>query len=113
MFFEQTHLNLNICFDTGHANMREGVEAAYRLLKGRIRSTHIHDNNGKEDSHLFPLAEGGTIDWPRTMDTLRSNPDQYPLLLELKELPDVEHPFEAVKRVFERLENLSEKSNES
>ncbi len=107
MFFEQTHLNLNVCLDTGHANMREGVDTAYRLLKSRIRSTHVHDNNGKEDSHLFPLlAEGGTIHWPRAMDALRSAEDQYPLLLELKEVPEMEHPFDAVKQVFERLENL-------
>jgi sugar phosphate isomerase/epimerase len=85
------------------------VETAYRLLKSRIRSTHVHDNNGKEDSHLFPLLpqSGGTIDWRRTMETLRSNEDQYPLLLELKEVPDMEHPFDAVRQVFERLENLS------
>src|SRR5271167_5173492 len=107
MFFEQTDLNLNVCLDTGHANMREGVETAYRLLKSRIRSTHVLDNNGKEDSHLFPLlGEGGSIDWRRAMDTLRSNQDRYPLLLELKELPDLENPFDAVKQVFERLENL-------
>ena len=73
MFLEATHLDLNFCFDTGHANMKEGVETAYRLLKSRIRSTHVHDNNGIEDSHLFPLvAEGGTIHWPRTMDSLRT-----------------------------------------
>jgi sugar phosphate isomerase/epimerase len=87
--------------------MREGVDTAYRLLKSRIRSTHIHDNNGKDDSHLFPLhSEGGTIDWRRTMDKLRSAEDQYPLLLELKEVAEMEHPFDQVKQVFERLENL-------
>jgi sugar phosphate isomerase/epimerase len=118
MFFEQTHLNLNVCLDTGHANMREGVDTAYRLLKGRIRSTHIHDNNGKEDQHLFPMhsdgetPNGGTIDWRRTMDKLRSSEDQYPLLLELSEVAEMEHPFEAVKQVFDRLENLRS-TNES
>ena len=25
-------MNLNVCLDLGHANMKEGVEAAYRLL---------------------------------------------------------------------------------
>ena len=93
--------------------MREGVDTAYRLLKNRIRSTHIHDNNGKDDLHLFPLlADGGTIDWRRTMDKLRLNGDQYPLLLELKEVPDMEHPFDQVKQVFERLEDLRS-TNES
>ncbi len=87
--------------------MKEGVDTAYRLLKNRIRSTHIHDNNGKDDSHLFPLlGEGGTIDWRRTMEKLRSVEDQYPLMLELKEVPDMERPFDQVKQVFDRLENL-------
>ena len=36
------------------------------MMKDRIRSTHVHDNNGKDDKHLFPLlAEGGTVDWSR------------------------------------------------
>jgi len=105
IFLEETHLNLNFCFDTGHANMNEGVETAYRLMKSRIRSTHVHDNNGKEDSHLFPLMnEGGTIDWARAMTALKST--EVPLLLELKEVPGVEHPLDAVKQCFERLENL-------
>ena len=52
------------------------------------------------------IREGGTIDWRRTMEKLRSTEDQYPLLLELKEVPDMEHPFDHVKQVFERLENL-------
>lgn len=106
-FFEITHLNLNVCFDSGHAHMNEGVETAYRLLKNRIRSTHLHDNNGKEDSHLFPfIATEGTIDWQGTMHALRSQPDQYPLLLELREVADMAQPLDAVQQVFERLEGL-------
>jgi sugar phosphate isomerase/epimerase len=106
-FFEITHLNLNVCFDSGHAHMNEGVETAYRLLKNRIRSTHLHDNNGKEDSHLFPfLSTGGTIDWQGAMNALRSQPDRYPLLLELREVADMEQPLEVVQQVFERLEGL-------
>lgn len=109
-FLELTHLKLNFCLDVGHANMREGVPTAYTIMKNRIRSTHLHDNNGTDDSHLFPFfAEGGTIDWKRTMELLRSQPGQYPLLLELREVP--EHPFpqclEIVKQVFERLEGLA------
>ena len=103
-FNQLTHLNLNFVFDTGHANMREGVEGAYNLMRDRIRSTHIHDNDGKADIHLFPLvSEGGTIDWKRAMELLRSRPDQYPLLLELKEVAGVANPLERVKEVFDRL----------
>ena len=105
-FFEATHLDLNVCFDLGHANMKEGVEAAYKLLAPRIRSTHVHDNNGSEDQHLFPFAEGGTTDWSRAMKALRSAPDQYPLLLELREIPDLAKPLDRVREIFERLEGL-------
>ncbi|HWZ30626.1 MAG TPA: TIM barrel protein [Bryobacteraceae bacterium] len=111
LFLETTHLDLNFCIDVGHANMNEGVDTAFRLMKTRIRSTHIHDNNGVDDSHLFPLvAEGGTIEWNRAMDSLRSI--DVPLLLELKEVPGLEHPLDAVRESLERLER-AQSPNES
>ena len=76
-------------------------------MKERIRSTHIHDNDGQADKHLFPfLAEGGTVDWKRTMQLFGSRPDQYPLMLELKEVPEMEHPLDRANEVFDRLEDL-------
>jgi sugar phosphate isomerase/epimerase len=106
-FEELTHVGLNYVFDTGHANMKEGVETAFQLLKDRIRSTHVHDNDGKNDQHLFPLAsEGGTVDWKNTMQLLRSCGNQFPLLLELKEKPEFPNPLEAIQGVFEKLEEI-------
>lgn len=106
-FNELTHLNLNFVFDTGHAHMSGGVEPAYQIMQERIRSTHVHDNDGKNDAHVFPLVgDGGTIDWKNTMQLLRSRGGQYPLLLELKEKPDVTNPLDAVQEIFDRLENL-------
>jgi sugar phosphate isomerase/epimerase len=105
-FQELTHIGLNYAFDLGHAHMNEGVEKAFNLMKDRIRSTHVHDNNGKEDSHLFPiLSAGGAIDWKNTMQLLRSREGQYPLLLELTEQPEFTRPLESVKEVFDRLED--------
>jgi sugar phosphate isomerase/epimerase len=105
-FNEMTHLNLNFVLDTGHANMHEGVETAFNLMQDRIRSTHVHDNNGKDDIHLFPMvSEGGTIDWKKAMELLRSRGDQYPLLLELKEKPEIANPIDAVQQVFDKLED--------
>ena len=108
-FLDTTHLNLNVCLDLGHANMNEGVDAAFRVLAPRIRSTHIHDNDGKMDLHLFPFVDpGGTIDWEGAMEHLHSAPEgQFPLLLELRCAPNVEKPVESAMRVFERLESLS------
>ena len=101
-----THLHLDFCFDAGHANLKEGVRQAFEIMKPRIRSTHIHDNDGKTDQHLFPLhSAGGTIDWKETMALLRSGGDQYPLMLELHEAPGMTNPLEVVHEVFDKLEN--------
>jgi sugar phosphate isomerase/epimerase len=106
-FLEQTHLPLYFVLDVGHANLGEGVAAAYGVMKERIRSTHIHDNDGKADKHLFPLlSEGGTIEWSKTMGLLRSRAEQYPLLLELKESSEFPQALDAANRVFDRLEEL-------
>ncbi len=103
-FLNFTHLELNLCFDTGHAHMGEGIEAAYHAMAPLIRSTHVHDNNGKEDIHLFPkLHKAGTIPWKSTMELLDSGANQYPLLLELREDPGF-RSLDAVKEVFEFLE---------
>ncbi|MCS7314700.1 MAG: sugar phosphate isomerase/epimerase family protein [Bryobacterales bacterium] len=106
-FFELTHLRLGVCFDVGHAHLGEGVEEAFRKLKDRIRSTHLHDNDGREDAHLMPFAStGGTVDWARTVSLLRSCGDELPLLLEVRESPEIRNPLEAVQQVFERLERF-------
>lgn len=97
----QTHLNFNYCFDIGHAHMGRGVEAEFELMKERIRSTHIHDNDGRDDSHLFPGK--GTIHWESAMKLLRSRPNQYPLMLELKEPEGMAHLVEEAKQSIDGL----------
>ena len=107
-FNEVTHLKLNFCFDVGHANMGEGIEPAFDIMKERIRSTHVHDNNGKDDKHLFPLlAEDGSVDWRRAMELLKSCGDQFPLLLELREAPELTNALDRALEVFDRLENMA------
>jgi len=108
-FVEVTHLDLGFVFDVGHANIGEGVEAAFDIMKDRIRSTHVHDNDGTADKHLFPLvADGGSVNWKRTMSLLRSRPGQFPLLLELKEVEGMEQPLVRVNEIFDRLEKVRE-----
>ncbi len=107
-FLERTHLKLDFCLDVGHANMNEGVSAAFKVMNGRIQSTHIHDNDGTDDGHLWPFfSQGGTIDWSETMRLLRSLPQECPLLLELREFPEYPMPqsLEIVSRIFEKLES--------
>jgi sugar phosphate isomerase/epimerase len=102
----ETHLDLNFCFDIGHAHMGAGIAAEFQRMGDRIRSTHIHDNDGEHDIHLFPcVAPDGTIDWADAMALLRSRQQQYPLLLELRD-PGTEQPLDGVRQVFEALESL-------
>ncbi len=109
-FVNMTHIGLDFVFDTGHAHMNEGVAAAFDIMKERIRSTHIHDNDGKDDTHLFPFfSEAGTIDWKETMALFRSRASQFPLVLELKEQSDLANPLERVKEIFDRLEKQDSK----
>ena len=100
-FLAQTHLKLNYCFDIGHAHMSRGIQPEFELMKERIRSTHIHDNDGESDQHLFPGK--GTINWPEAMRVLGSRSGQYPLLLELREPEDFEHPIEQAKGAMDEL----------
>jgi len=74
--------DIGVCFDLGHAHMSPGVKRAFDVLKDRIRSTHVHDNNGDHDSHLWP--GDGNLDWSEAMELLRQAPHVPPLLLEIE-----------------------------
>ena len=75
--------DVGVCFDVGHAHLSPGVKPAFDVLKDRIRSTHVHDNNQDRDSHLWPGE--GSIDWKEAIELLRSAPHVPPILLEIEE----------------------------
>jgi sugar phosphate isomerase/epimerase len=74
--------DVGVCLDVGHAHIMGGVPQAFDVLKPLIRSTHVHDNAGEHDDHLWP--GDGSINWEETMNLLRSTPQVPPLLLEIK-----------------------------
>jgi len=94
--------------DVGHANMGEGVDAAFEIMKDRKYGPRTCTTiTAKRTSTWFrSWPMGGPVDWKRTMSLLRSRPNQYPLLLELREVEGMEHPLDRVNEVFDRLENL-------
>ena len=71
------------------------------MLKDRIRSTHVHDNNKDHDSHLWP--GNGTIDWGAAMSLLRTAPHVLPLLLEIEDV-EGENISEKMAEAFGKLE---------
>ncbi|MBO5761468.1 MAG: sugar phosphate isomerase/epimerase [Lentisphaeria bacterium] len=88
---------VGVCYDTGHANCmasapgkdkskyepyfpvcwwENGVEwedGAIQLLKEKIVTCHIHDNDGYGDLHAMPFD--GTINWKELMKELFSCPN--------------------------------------
>ena len=108
-FLDATHLKLHFCFDAGHANLNGNVGAAFDTMRDRIRSTHLHDNDGASDQHLFPFfAKAGSIDWKQLMRRFQPCANQFPLLLELQEDPELSlaRSLENVQQIFEKLESL-------
>ena len=76
------HLDtIGVCLDVGHAHLADGVPAALTELRDRIRSTHLHDNKGDKDTHLWPGE--GTISWDDTLQELRSAPQTPAGVLEI------------------------------
>ena len=75
-----------MCFDTGHALMTGTVEDRLARCADVVRYLHVHDNDGKEDTHLMP--GDGAIDWPALRRTLRSSGIAVPAMLEVFYLAD-------------------------
>jgi sugar phosphate isomerase/epimerase len=75
-----------LCFDFGHAHMLgDAAEAAERLAAHTL-TTHLHDNHGREDSHLVPFA--GSVDWEGTLAALVKGGYGGPLVFEVADLGD-------------------------
>lgn len=57
------------CWDFGHANfLYKDQRIALRTLGKRLKATHVDDNYGTKDEHMFPFH--GNIDWHSIMPVL-------------------------------------------
>ena len=56
--------DIGICYDTGHGHLQKDTSRARHF--DAIASTHIHDNRGDKDDHLWPFE--GTIHWPELIE---------------------------------------------
>ena len=67
-------LDLGVCWDFGHANMTGLCQSAeLDKLRGRVRVLHIHDNDGRTDTHSIPQfsASAAYVDWADAAEGLR------------------------------------------
>ncbi|MBI3462274.1 MAG: sugar phosphate isomerase/epimerase [Planctomycetes bacterium] len=58
---ELTASHVGLCLDTGHANIVADVAGEARVAGRHLRTTHVHDNDGRRDEHLLPGL--GTVRW--------------------------------------------------
>lgn len=58
-------LDVGICLDYGHANLMGDLSDAIETVSGHLWTTHVHDNDGRNDDHRVPFA--GRIDWDAAM----------------------------------------------
>lgn len=110
-FLEASHLDdVGICFDAGHAHLPDflfgggGVAATWDVLGKRVRSTHLHDNHGSQDEHLWP--GDGSIAWNQLTPRLAAAGPDLPWLLEVREAGAGELAGK-ITAAFERLEQAA------
>ncbi len=101
---EMAHLDqIGVCLDLGHAHIAPGIAEAIGTLGKRIAELHVHDNHGLKDEHLWP--GDGTIDWPATLEALKSLPAPPAAVLEIGyDLNDTTAAIpDRIQRSFEKL----------
>lgn len=81
---------IGLALDTGHANIVSSAEEETLASSRWLRTTHVHDNNGRSDSHEPPGA--GTVNWPAWKQALDAIDYRGPIMLEciriLRQSPD-------------------------
>lgn len=96
--------DIGVCLDVGHAHLGDGVSAALGELRSYIRSSHLHDNKGDRDSHLWP--GDGTIPWEESLAELKIAPQTPAGVLEIHYLlgETLESVTEKAKRAFDKID---------
>jgi sugar phosphate isomerase/epimerase len=77
---ELEHPHLALALDTGHANLTASAAEETLAAGSLLATTHVHDNNGRQDSHEPPGH--GTVDWPEWGRALEEIDYRGPILLE-------------------------------
>jgi sugar phosphate isomerase/epimerase len=71
---------LALALDTGHAHIAAAAPSETHAAGRLLRTTHVHDNDGRQDAHLPPGL--GTLDWPAWLEALDAVGYRGPIMLE-------------------------------
>ena len=94
--------DFGFCFDTGHFNLfsRVTMEQWFESLGRRLVEVHLHDNDGKADSH-WALGRGN-IDFEKIFRLLNTHAPAPVLTLEVHDKDGIETSLERVKRLMKK-----------
>jgi sugar phosphate isomerase/epimerase len=104
LLIELNDPRLALALDTGHANLTTNASEETRAAGSLLATTHVHDNNGRKDSHEPPGY--GTIDWSAWGETLDLIGYHGPILLECIR-PLREHPGSFKSQVLQGLARIA------
>lgn len=93
-----------ICLDFGHAFLQGDVIDAVETVSGHLVSTHVHDNDGRADSHLAPFE--GRIDWAATLMAVQKIGYEGTLLFEVADTSTPRKVLEKTRQVRSRFEQM-------
>jgi sugar phosphate isomerase/epimerase len=71
---------LGLTLDVAHAHLSADVASETLAAGALLTTTHVHDNDGRSDSHHPPGR--GTIDWPSWFEALDAVAYEGPIVLE-------------------------------
>lgn len=77
---ELGHDRIALALDTGHAHISLDPATETRAAGRWLRTTHVHDNDGRQDTHHPPGL--GTIDWDAWATSLDEVGYEGPIMLE-------------------------------
>jgi len=94
--------DFGFCFDTGHFNLFSAVpmEKWFGSLGRHLIEVHLHDNDGKADSH-WALGRGG-IDFERFFSLMHEFSPVPVFTIEAHDKEDVEKSLEQVKALIKK-----------
>jgi sugar phosphate isomerase/epimerase len=68
---------IGVCYDAGHGQLQAATPSFEH-----VQTTHLHDNNGEKDEHLWPFE--GVLDWPALVEKLVVSGYKGPFMFEAR-----------------------------
>jgi sugar phosphate isomerase/epimerase len=99
-----TAADAGVCLDFGHAFLLGDVVDAVEQVSGHLITTHVHDNDGRNDTHLVPFD--GRIDWAPALMGIQKIGYDGTLLFELAETAPPREVLEKARQARTRFETI-------